>query len=40
LLQVSDHFGRVRAEFPEPDAVLGLGDGYEVFDGVLRFITG
>jgi hypothetical protein len=30
----------MRAKLFEPDPVFGLGNGYELFDDGLRFVTG
>jgi hypothetical protein len=30
----------MRAKLFEPDSVFGLGNGYELFDDGLRFVTG
>jgi hypothetical protein len=40
VLQVTNHFSRMRAKFLEPDPVLGLGNGDKLFDDDLRFVTG
>jgi hypothetical protein len=40
FLQVADYFARMRAKLLEPDSVLGLQDGDEIFNDDLRFMTG
>ena len=40
LLQFTNGFTRMRAKLLEPDSVLGLGNGDEFFDDVLRCATG
>ena len=40
LLQLTNDFTRMRAKLLEPDSVLGLGNGDEFFDDVLRCATG
>jgi hypothetical protein len=40
FLQFTNNFTRMRAKLLEPDSVLGLGNGDEIFDDVLRCATG
>jgi hypothetical protein len=40
ILQVANDFGRVPAEFFQPDAMFGLGNGDKIINIVLRAETG
>jgi hypothetical protein len=40
LLKFADDIACMRTELSEPYAVFGLGDGDELFDDDLRFVTG
>jgi hypothetical protein len=40
ILQVTNDFNRVRAEFSQPNSVLGLGNGEIIINIGLRAVTG